>query len=72
MEGQKKRARKKWEKIGELKYNEWYKNVKEKSIPDYLRKGWRENRWKKIARFRLRCEMRERRYWDVEGKTQYR
>jgi len=28
-----------WERIGELKYNRWYKWVKKTGIPEYLKKG---------------------------------
>lgn len=28
-------------------YNKWYKEVKEDSIPVYLKKGWGESRWRR-------------------------
>lgn len=37
-------------------------------IPGYLKKEWRESRWKRIARFRLGNEIREGRYWEEERK----
>lgn len=37
-------------------------------IPAYLRKGWREKRYRRIVRFRLRNEMKEERYW--KGKEE--
>lgn len=33
-----------WEKIGESKYNKWYKRVKEEGVPGYLKKSWGEKR----------------------------
>lgn len=38
------------------------KGVKEEGISGYLKKGWRESRWRRIARYRVRNEMRESRY----------
>jgi len=59
-------------KIRESRYNKWYKKIKGKGIPRYLRKGWGESRWKRIARYRLRNEMREGRYWEEEEKRRCR
>jgi hypothetical protein len=53
-----------WERIGESKYNRWYKEIKGEGIPEYLKKGWGESRWGRIARFRMGGEMRESRYWE--------
>lgn len=33
-----------------------------------MKKEWGENRWRRIARFRLRNEIREGRYWEEEIK----
>jgi len=33
-----------------------------------LKKGWGENRWRRIARFRLGNEVKEGRYWEEEDK----
>jgi len=33
-----------------------------------LKKGWREKRWQKVAKFRLGDEMRGGRYWEEEEK----
>jgi len=60
--------RERWERIKESKYNRWYKWVKEIGVPGYLKKGWGESRWRRIARFRLGCEIRESNYWEEEGK----
>ncbi|KMQ86940.1 hypothetical protein RF55_13934, partial [Lasius niger] len=57
-----------WKKIGESKYNKWYKEIKEEGIPGYLKKGWGENRWGRVARFKLGSEMLGSRYWEVEEK----
>lgn len=37
-------------------------------IPKYMKEGWEESRWKRIIRFRLGNEMRERLYWEKEKK----
>ncbi|XP_029159119.1 CWF19-like protein 2 [Nylanderia fulva] len=42
-----------WERIRESRYNRWYGEWKEEGLPKYLRKEWRESRWKKIVRFRM-------------------
>lgn len=60
--------RERWEKIGESNYNRWYKVIKEEGVPEYLRKGWGESRWNRVARFRLGNEVREGRYWEEEEK----
>jgi len=54
-----KQEEERWEKIRESRYNRWYKEVKEKGIPEYLRKEWEESRWRRVARYRLGNEMRE-------------
>ena len=57
-----------WRRIGETKYNKWYGRVKGPGVPGYLKKGWGESRWQRVARFRLGNEMREGRYWEAEKK----
>ncbi|KAL6257812.1 hypothetical protein P5V15_011402 [Pogonomyrmex californicus] len=57
-----------WERIENAKYNRWYRYVKGERIPAFLKKGWRENRWRRVARFRLGNEMREGRYWEEKKK----
>ncbi|XP_024889608.1 vicilin-like seed storage protein At2g18540 [Temnothorax curvispinosus] len=53
-------------KIMESKYNRWYKLIRKDGIPEYLKKGWEEARWNRIARFRLGNEIREGLYWGKE------
>jgi len=36
--------------------------IKGKGIPEYLKKGWKERRWARVARFRLGNEVGERKY----------
>lgn len=40
--------------------NKWYKGIKGVRVPGYLKKGWGESRWRSVARFRLRNEIKER------------
>jgi len=54
--------RERWEKIEDSRYNKWYKGVKGGGVPGYLKKGWGESRWSRVARFRLGGEMRESNY----------
>ncbi|EFN89124.1 hypothetical protein EAI_08591 [Harpegnathos saltator] len=61
-----------WEKIRESRFNEGYGRVKGRGIPKYLKKGWGENRWRKIARFRLGCELKGGKYWEEEEKRRCR
>jgi len=56
-----------WEAIRRSKYNRWYKEIKRESVPGYLKKGWGEERWSRIARFRLGNEVEERKHWE-EGE----
>jgi len=42
-----------WQKIRESRYNTWFREIKEEGIPEYLRKGWRESRCRRMIRFRL-------------------
>lgn len=42
--------------------------IKEEGVPEYLRKGWRESRWKRVTRFRFRNKVRKGRYWKEEEK----
>lgn len=62
----KNRGRREEKKIEKSEYNRWYGEIKGEGIPEYLKKGWRENRWRRIARFRLGSEIRENRYWEKE------
>jgi len=57
-----------WEKIRNSRYNKWYGRVKEKGVAEYLKRGWKEERWQRVARFRLGDGIRGSRYW--EGKEE--
>ncbi|EZA51982.1 hypothetical protein X777_09441 [Ooceraea biroi] len=61
-----------WKKIRELRYNKWYGWVKGEGIPGYLKKGWGEKRWQRVARFRLGNGMRGGRYWEEEKRRECR
>lgn len=37
-----------------------------------MKKGWGESRWIRVARFRLRNEMREACYWEKEENRRCR
>lgn len=53
-----------WEKIGGSRYNKWYGRVKGKEVPGYLKRGWKEEKWQRIARVRLEDGMKGGRYWE--------
>lgn len=61
-----------WENIERLRYNRWYGLVKGTGIPEYLKKVWGESRGRRIAKCRLENEMKEKRYWEEEGKRECR
>ncbi|XP_046141609.1 protein MNN4-like [Osmia bicornis bicornis] len=61
-----------WDKILEARYNKWYKEIKEKGMPKYLEKGWKEERWKRVARFRMGNEINGAKYWESEEKRKCR
>lgn len=61
-EDKERQRKERWEKIRISGYNKWYGRIKEEGIPRYLKKGWGENRWRRIARYRLGNEVRESRY----------
>lgn len=63
--------RERWERIGKSDYNKWYKGIKGE-VPGYLRKGRRESRRTRVARFWLGNEMRESKYWEKEEKKRCR
>lgn len=52
-EDRQKQKKERWNKIKESKYNAWYKEIKKEGIPKYLKKGWSDERWRRIIRFRL-------------------
>lgn len=37
-------------------------------IPEYLKKGWRKKRWRRLAKYRLGNKMRVGRYWEEEER----
>ncbi|KMQ83170.1 hypothetical protein RF55_20734 [Lasius niger] len=41
--------RERWERINDSRYNRWYKEIKEQEIPEYLKKGWSEERWRRVS-----------------------
>lgn len=41
-------------------------------MPGYLKNGWRESRWQRIARYRLGNGMRGEKYWEKEEKKKCR
>jgi len=59
-----------WEGINNSEYNKWYKEIKGKGIPGYLKKEWGENGWRRVARFRLGSEVRGERYWEDEEERE--
>lgn len=52
-------------KIKGWEYNK-HKEVKGVRIPGYLKKGWEESRWMRVARFRLGSKIRVACYWEEE------
>ncbi|XP_070526501.1 golgin subfamily A member 6-like protein 1 [Cardiocondyla obscurior] len=54
------------EKIIESRFNKFYKRIKKEGVPEYLKKGWKEERWMRMARFRLGNEIKGYRYWKNE------
>ena len=66
------REEERWERKRDSEYNGWYKVVKGVGVPGYLKKGWGESRWQRVARFRLGNEMRGGRYWEKEEKRECR
>jgi len=62
-------VKKRGEKIRESQYNKWYEEIRVEGISGYLTRGWFEERWRKVLRFRVGNKMRETRYWeDREGR----
>jgi len=61
-----KQREERWERIRGSKGNKWYRRIKGEGIPGYLRKGWAENRWRRVAKYRLGEGVRERNYWASE------
>ena len=61
-----------WKNIGESKYNSWYGRIKGLGVPGYLKKGWGDSRWQRVARFRLGNGTSGGRYWEGEEKRKCR
>lgn len=47
------RWQKRWERIKSSKFNKWYGRVKGEGVLEYLKKGWKEERWQRVAKLRL-------------------
>lgn len=45
---------------------------KREGILHYLKKGWGESRWQRVARYRLGNEMGKGRYWEEEDRRKCR
>jgi len=37
-------------------------------VPSYLKKGWGEDRWSRIAKFRMGNEVEEKKHWEEVDK----
>lgn len=61
-----------WKKIGKSKFNKWYGMSNRKGVPGYLRKGWKEERWQGVAKFRLGDGLSDNRYWEREEERMCR
>lgn len=61
-----------WERIRSSRFNKWYNRVKGRGVPEYLKRDWKEERWKRIARFRLGDGMRGGRYWERKKERKCR
>lgn len=57
-----------WQRIVKSRYNRWFKVIKKGGIPEYLKKNWRESRWRRVIRFRLGNEMKASAYWEEEER----
>lgn len=67
-----KQAEKRRGEIMKSRYNGWYKVIRVERIPYYMQKGWTEDRVKRIARFRLGNQIKERKYWLKEKEEECR
>lgn len=48
-------------KIRNARYNKWYAYVRSVGMLKYFERG-EENKWQRVVKFKLRCEMREMTY----------
>ncbi|KYN28171.1 hypothetical protein ALC57_02417 [Trachymyrmex cornetzi] len=46
--------------------------IKKEGVPKYLKKGWKESRWQRVARFKLGNGMKRGRYWKTEERIKYK
>ncbi|CAD6233891.1 GSCOCG00012333001-RA-CDS, partial [Cotesia congregata] len=63
-EERKRQEMERWEKVCEARGNNDYKFIKGRGLPGYLKKGWNEERWARIARFRLGDVLKGGKYWE--------
>lgn len=56
--------RERWDRIVGSRSNGDYKFSISGGTPGYLKKGWSEDRWSRIARFRLGDVLKGDRYWE--------
>lgn len=64
--------RERGKRMRESRYNRWYGDVKRKGVPGYLKKGWRESRWRRVVRYRIGNEVRESKYWEEQRDKECR
>ncbi|CAD6237894.1 GSCOCG00012500001-RA-CDS, partial [Cotesia congregata] len=55
----------------ERESNREYKYIKGPGLPEYLKKDWGEERWGRIARFRLGDYLKGYRYWEEKESRLY-
>ena len=60
------------EKIKDSRYNRWYREIRTEGIPKYLEAGWGEERYGRIARYRLGNEMKGGWYWEKQEERRCR
>ncbi|XP_043263555.1 LOW QUALITY PROTEIN: uncharacterized protein LOC122403853 [Colletes gigas] len=61
-----------WGKIVQSRYNRWYREMVVRELPRYLRTGWGEVRYGRLARYRMGNEMRGGEYWGDEEERRCR
>lgn len=61
-----------FERVGKLRWNKWYKKIRTIGLSRYLKGKEKENRLTLIARFRLGSEIRKGRYWEGEENRRCR
>ncbi|XP_070527737.1 golgin subfamily A member 6-like protein 22 [Cardiocondyla obscurior] len=64
-----------WEKIRMGKCNKDYGKIKEEGVPEYLKKGWKEEKWQRVGRIkevRKKCKRRQKsvKLIDEKGKEE--